>query len=385
MSTNTDRGNTVRRDGAASRHLPTPAQLKTARPAPAAAVRFVAAARRQVADILARRDHRLLVVVGPCSIHDPAAARHYARRLQPLADETADVLLVVMRAYFEKPRTTGGWKGLINDPHLNESGDIERGLVLARELLVDLAARGLPAATEALDPLIPPYLQDLITWAAIGARTAASQTHREMASGLPAVVGFKNGTDGALAAAVNGMRAAAGAHQFLGIDQHGKVAIRRTRGNPHTHIVLRGGDTGPNYAPDAIARCEAALAAAGLPLNIVVDCSHANSDKRHERQAAIAAAVAEQVEAGNRSIVGLMLESNIAPGKQPHAPLPQLAYGVSVTDACMGWEETESVLRGFAAKLRAPLLDRPAPRCRAAKNAPATAAACAAHAVNGTG
>ena len=366
MSTSTDQGNTGR--------LPTPAQLRKARPAPAAAARFVASARRQIADILARRDHRLLVVVGPCSIHDPAAARHYAQRLRPLADETADVLLMVMRAYFEKPRTTGGWKGLVNDPHLNESCDIGRGLVLARELLVDLAARGLPAATEALHPLVPPYLQDLIAWAAIGARTAASQTHREMASGLPAVVGFKNGTDGGLATAVNGMRAAAAAHQFLGIDQHGKVAVRRTPGNPHTHIVLRGGDAGPNYAPDAIARCEDALAAAGLPVNIMVDCSHANAEKRHERQAEIATAVADQVEASNRSIVGLMLESNIAPGKQPFAPLPKLAYGVSVTDACMGWEETEQLLRGFAAKLRAPLMNRLAPRCGIPKDTPAVAA-----------
>lgn len=369
MSTDIDQGNIARLGRAACRQLPTPEQVKNALPAPAAAVRFVAAARRQVADVLARRDHRLLVVVGPCSIHDPAAARHYARRLRSLADETADVLLVVMRAYFEKPRTAGGWKGLINDPHLNESCDIETGLVVARELLVDLAMRGLPAATEALDPFVPPYLQDLITWAAIGARTAASQTHRELASGLPAVVGFKNGTDGALAAAVNGMRAAAGAHQFLGIDQHGKVAVTRTPGNPHTHIVLRGGDAGPNYAPDAIARCEEALAAAGLPANIMVDCSHANCAKQYERQAEVAAAVAEQVEAGNRSIVGLMLESNIAPGKQPFAPLPKLTYGVSITDACMGWEETASTLRGLAAKLRVPLLRRLAPSCQGRANA----------------
>lgn len=361
MSTATEYGNSSRNDGIAQRRLPTPAQLKRARPAPRAAERFVAASRRRVANILRRRDHRLLVIVGPCSIHDPAAARHYARQLKPLADETGDVLLVVMRAYFEKPRTTLGWKGLINDPHLDASFDIERGLLLARELLLHFAAQGVPVASEALDPCIPQYLHDLVTWAAIGARTAASQTHREMASGLGAVVGFKNSTDGTPTAAINAMRFAASPQRFLGMDQHGKVARTETPGNPHTHIVLRGGDAGPNYAADAVARCEDALAAAGLPVNIMVDCSHANSAKRHERQAAVAEAVADQIAAGNRSIVGLMAESNLAPGKQPFAPLRGLTYGVSITDACMGWDATAALLRSLATRLRSPLRSRLAP------------------------
>ena len=358
MSTAINHGNRACHNGAARGQLPTPAQLKREQPADRAARRFVAASRRQVAAILERRDHRLLVVVGPCSIHDPAAARHYARQLKTLAAETSDVLLVVMRAYFEKPRTTLGWKGLINDPHLNDSFDIAHGLALARDLLLHLATQGVPVASEALDPFLPQYLQDLVTWAAIGARTSASQPHREMASGLGAVVGFKNGTDGALTAAINAMRVAAKPQKFLGIDQHGKVAITQTRGNPHTHIVLRGGDAGPNYAAAAISRCEAALAAAGLPVNIMVDCSHANSEKNHDRQAGVAEAVAEQIAAGNRSIVGVMAESNLAGGRQPFAPPEELAYGVSITDACMGWDDTAGMLRMLAAKLRSPLLRR---------------------------
>lgn len=358
MSTATGNGDRIRNHRVAQRELPTPAQLKRARPAPRAAERFVAASRRRVADILQRRDHRLLVIVGPCSIHDAAGARHYARRLKRLADETADVLLVVMRAYFEKPRTTLGWKGLINDPHLDDSFDVARGLLLARELLLDLAAQELPAACEALDPFTPQYLHDLVAWAAIGARTAASQTHREMASGLGAVVGFKNSTDGTPTAAVNAMRFAANPQRFLGIDQHGKVALTETPGNPHTHIVLRGGDAGPNYAADAVARCEDALAAAGLPANIMVDCSHANSGKNHERQAEVADAVTKQVAAGNRSIIGLMVESNIAAGRQPLAPPAELVYGVSITDACMGWTDTAAMLRALAARLRRPLARR---------------------------
>ena len=358
MSTAINHGNRACHNGAAQGQLPTPAQLKSEQPADRATRRFVAASRRQVAAILERRDHRLLVVVGPCSIHDPAAARHYARQLKTLAAETSDVLLLVMRAYFEKPRTTLGWKGLINDPHLNDSFDIAHGLALARDLLLHLATQGVPVASEALDPFLPQYLQDLITWAAIGARTSASQPHREMASGLGAVVGFKNGTDGALTAAINAMRVAAKPQKFLGIDQHGKVAITQTPGNPHTHIVLRGGDAGPNYAAAAISRCEATLAAAGLPVNIMVDCSHANSEKNHDRQARVAEAVAEQIAAGNRSIVGVMAESNLAGGRQPFAPREELAYGVSITDACMGWDDTAGMLRMLAAKLRAPLRRR---------------------------
>ena len=358
MSTATVHGNSTHDNGAARRQLPTPAQLKNEKPASRAVERFVAASRRQIADVLERRDHRLLVVAGPCSIHDPAAARHYARRLKTLAHQTSDVLLVVMRSYFEKPRTSLGWKGLINDPHLNDSGDIAGGLALARDLLLHLAGEEVPAACEALDPLLPPYLQDLVTWTAIGARTAASQPHREMAYGLNAVVGFKNGTDGALTTAINAMRFAAKPHRLLGIDQHGKVAINETPGNPHTHIVLRGGDAGPNYSTEAVRRCEAALAAAGVPRNIMVDCSHANSAKNHDRQAGVAEAVAEQIAAGNRSIVGVMLESNLAAGKQTFAPHGELAYGVSITDACLGWDDTEALLRKLAARLRSPLRRR---------------------------
>ena len=361
MSTATD--HRTRHNGAARRQLPTPAQLKKERPASRTVERFVAACRRQVVDVLERRDHRLLIVVGPCSIHDPAAARQYARQLKALADETADVLLLAMRTYFEKPRTSLGWKGLINDPHLNDSCDIAGGLGLARELLLHLAGEEVPAACEALDPFLPPYLQDLVTWTAIGARTAASQPHREMASGLGAVVGFKNATDGALATAVNAMRFAARPQRFLGIDQHGKVAVNETPGNRHTHIVLRGGDSGPNYGTAAVNRCETALAAAGLPGNIMVDCSHGNSAKNHHRQAAVAEAVAEQIAAGNRSIVGLMVESNLAAGNQPFAPSGKLAYGVSITDACMGWDDTAALLRKLAARLRSPLLDRLALPC----------------------
>lgn len=358
MSTATSRRPSARQGRAAHGPLPTPRQLKEQQPAPARTVRFVAAARRAVADILERRDHRLLVVVGPCSIHDPAAAREYAGKLKALAADTSDTLLLIMRTYLEKPRTALGWKGLINDPHLNDSFDIERGLVLARALLLDLAAQGLPVACEALDPSVPRYLHDLVTWAAIGARTAASQTHREMASGLPAPVGIKNSTDGTLAAAINALRFAARPHRCLGIDEDGRVAATRTPGNAATHIVLRGGDAGPNYAAEAVARCEGALAAAGLPLNIMVDCSHANAERQHQRQAGVAQAVAAQIECGNRSIVGLMLESNLRPGRQPLAPPHTLAYGVSVTDACLGWDDTAALVRALAARLRTPLLGR---------------------------
>lgn len=344
--------------------LSTPATVKADMPASAQVQAAVADARRQVTDILKRRDHRLLVIVGPCSIHDPAAARDYAARLKPLADATADSLCVVMRAYFEKPRTTVGWKGLVNDPNLDDSFDIERGIRLARQLLLDIAASGLPVATEALDPITPQYLQDLIAWSAIGARTTESQTHREMASGLSSAVGFKNGTDGTLATAVNALKSAASRHRFLGINRDGQVAMIHTCGNANAHIVLRGGTHGPNYDAAAVRRCEEALGGAGLATNIMVDCSHANANKDHRRQAAVAAAVAEQIAAGNRSIIGLMVESNIHPGNQSFAPGPsggegkRLAYGVSITDACIGWAETETLLCTLASQLRGPLAAR---------------------------
>ena len=337
--------------------FPTPRQVKAGQPAPPAVCLAVAEARRHVRAILARRDHRLLVVIGPCSIHDPTAALDYARRLKALARETEDTLMVVMRAYFEKPRTTVGWKGLINDPDINDTFDVARGIRTARQVLLDIAELGLPLATEALDPITPQYLQDLMTWSAIGARTTESQTHRELASGLSSAVGFKNGTDGSLAVAVNALKSAMSPHRFLGIDSDGRVAVVHTRGNEAAHIVLRGGQNGPNYDAEAVARCESALANAGMSQNIMVDCSHANSDKKHERQRLVADAVVDQVVAGNASIMGLMVESNIAAGNQD--PLAaELAYGVSITDACLGWDDTEDMLLTMAQRLREPLLAR---------------------------
>ena len=334
--------------------FPTPRLVKQEQPATDGVLANVAEARRGVRAILAGSDHRLLVVVGPCSIHDPLAAIDYGRRLKALTRRTQDTLLVVMRAYFEKPRTTVGWKGLINDPDINDTFRVAQGIRTARQVLLDLAGLGLPLATEALDPITPQYLQDLITWSAIGARTTESQTHRELASGLSSALGFKNGTDGSLAVAVNALKSAASPHRFLGIDSDGRVAVVHTRGNDAAHIVLRGGDKGPNYDADSIARCEAALTQAGLAPNIMVDCSHANSNKDHERQRAVADAVADQIVAGNHSIIGLMVESNIVAGNQ--APgADELAYGVSITDACLGWEDTESLLLDLAHRLRGPL------------------------------
>lgn len=333
--------------------LTTPARLKAALPLSDAAETSVARGREAVRAILDHRDPRLLVVVGPCSIHDVEAARDYARRLRALADEVSDALLLVMRVYFEKPRTTVGWKGLINDPHLDDSFRIEEGLQLARRLLIDLAELGLPLATEALDPITPQYLQDLISWSAIGARTTESQTHREMASGLSSAVGFKNGTDGGLEVALNAMQSTRSPHRFLGINPEGQVSVIETRGNRYGHVVLRGGHGGPNHDAESVAACEAALRAAGLPENIVVDCSHANSRKDPARQPEVLADVLAQIEAGNASLVGVMLESNLAFGNQSlSAGREQLRYGVSITDGCIDWETTETALRDAAARLR---------------------------------
>jgi 3-deoxy-7-phosphoheptulonate synthase len=334
--------------------LTTPARLKAALPLSEAAEASVSRGREAVRSILDHRDPRLLVVVGPCSIHDVEAARDYARRLRALADEVSDALLLVMRVYFEKPRTTVGWKGLINDPHLDDSFRIEEGLQLARRLLIDLAELGLPLATEALDPITPQYLQDLISWSAIGARTTESQTHREMASGLSSAVGFKNGTDGGLEVALNAMQSTRSPHRFLGINAEGQVSVIETRGNRYGHVVLRGGHGGPNHDAESVAACEAALRAAGLPENIVVDCSHANSRKDPARQPEVLADVLAQIEAGNASLVGVMLESNLAFGNQSlSAGRKQLRYGVSITDGCIDWETTETALRDAAARLRA--------------------------------
>ena len=309
--------------------------------------------RQAVENVLDRTDHRLMVVVGPCSIHDPSAAMDYAHRLKRVADEVSDTLLVVMRVYFEKPRTTTGWKGLINDPHMNDSFDIEEGLQLARKVLLEINELGLPAGTEALDPISPQYLSDLITWSAIGARTTESQTHREMASGLSTPVGFKNGTDGGLQVAINALLSVSSPHSFLGIDQNGQVAVIRTKGNRYGHIVLRGGAKGPNYDSVTIALMEKELAKHKLPPNIVVDCSHANSNKDPSLQPLVMNDLAHQIIEGNQSIVGVMLESNINAGNQAiPADLSKLKYGVSVTDACIDWSTTERLLRDTRAKLK---------------------------------
>jgi len=333
--------------------LITPTALKAALPMSASVHDTLAASRQIIQDILDRRDHRLFVVVGPCSIHDTKAALDYARRLRALAEELADTLFIVMRVYFEKPRTTVGWKGLVNDPYLDDSFKLEEGLHIARGLLLDILEMGLPTSTEALDPISPQYLQDLISWTAIGARTTESQTHREMASGLSSPVGFKNGTDGGLTVATNALNSVARPHRFLGINSQGQVSVFTTRGNAYGHIVLRGGSTGPNYDSVHIKLCEDALEKAGVAVNIMVDCSHANSNKEPELQPLVVDNVANQILEGNRSIVGLMIESNLKAGNQAIPDnLADLEYGVSITDGCIGWETTESCLRAMRAKLK---------------------------------
>jgi len=333
--------------------LLTPDEVKLRVPMTPKAQKTVLAARLTVENILDRTDHRLIVVAGPCSIHDPAAALDYARRLKGLSDEVSDTLYIVMRVYFEKPRTTTGWKGLINDPHLNDSFDVEEGLQLARKVLLDINELGLPAGTEALDPISPQYLSDLITWSAIGARTTESQTHREMASGLSTPVGFKNGTDGGLQVAINALLSVSKPHSFLGINHNGQVAVIRTKGNGYGHIVLRGGSKGPNYDSVTIALVEKELVSSSLAPNIMVDCSHANSNKDPSLQPLVMNDVVHQIMEGNRSIVGAMLESNLHAGNQPiPADLSRLKYGVSVTDACIDWTSTEKLLREARQKLK---------------------------------
>ncbi|WP_286695071.1 3-deoxy-7-phosphoheptulonate synthase [Spongiibacter sp. UBA1325] len=333
--------------------LITPARLKAALPMSDSAKAVVSAGRETVRNILDGKDHRMFIVVGPCSIHDVELAMDYAQRLKTLADELQDTLVIVMRVYFEKPRTTVGWKGLINDPYLNDTFKIEEGLHIGRKLLLDIAELGLPTSTEALDPISPQYLQDCISWSAIGARTTESQTHREMASGLSSAVGFKNGTDGGLDVAMNAIGSAVKPHRFLGINGEGQVAVIHTRGNRYAHVVLRGGSAGPNYDSVHIKLCEAALDKAGYPLNIMVDCSHANSNKQPSLQPLVMENVTNQIIEGNTSIIGLMIESNLKPGNQKiPADLSKLEYGVSVTDGCIGWEETEAALRDMRDKLR---------------------------------
>ena len=333
--------------------LPTPEEIKRRLPLPPESEDFVYRSRGAVRRILDREDPRLFVVVGPCSIHDPAAALEYAERLQALSARVEDTMLLLMRVYFEKPRTTVGWKGLINDPDMDDSFHIEKGICLARELLLRLAEQGLPAATEALDPIMPQYLSELVTWTAIGARTTESQTHREMASGLSTPVGFKNGTDGSLTVAINALQSARHPHHFLGITQQGQSAVFRTRGNRYGHIVLRGGGGRTNYDSVSIALCERELEKAGLPASIVVDCSHGNSAKDPSLQPLVAENLGNQILEGNRSIVGLMLESHLNWGSQPiPADRSELRYGVSVTDACIDWDTTERLLLDLHARLR---------------------------------
>ena len=332
--------------------MPSPDQIKRELPETPSANATVLAGRAQLASILQRSDPRLFVIVGPCSIHDPVAALDYARRLQALAREVEDTLLLVMRVYFEKPRTTTGWKGYINDPALDDSFRIGDGMRRARELLLQLAELGLPTASEALDPLSPQYLADLISWYAIGARTTESQTHREMASGLSTPVGFKNGTDGSIDVAVNAIKSAQAAHSFLGINGAGQTAIVRTRGNRLGHVVLRGGGGRPNYDTVSVRLAEAALAKAGVAPNIVIDCSHANSMKDPSLQPLVFMDCVHQIKEGNRSIVGLMLESHLHAGNQPIGDPKHLKYGVSVTDACIDWATTRELLLRARRELR---------------------------------
>ena len=330
-----------------------PEELKQMIPASDAALKTVAAGRMAVKNIIARNDPRMFVVVGPCSIHDTGSALDYAKRLKVLSDEVSDTLLLVMRVYFEKPRTTVGWKGFINDPHMNDSFNIAEGLQLSRRLLIELAELGLPTSTEALDPVTPQYLQDLIAWSAIGARTTESQTHREMASGLSSAIGFKNGTDGGLEVAINAMQSVSAPHRFLGINHQGSVSVIHTRGNGHAHIVLRGGGGKTNFDPDSIKTCEDRLLGAGLPANIMVDCSHANSSKDPANQPVVLSDVRKQIANGNRSIIGLMVESHLEWGNQSiPTDLTELKYGVSVTDACVDWATTESMICEFRDELK---------------------------------
>jgi len=334
----------------APQRLPSTLQLKQQLPLDTALTHQVAAHRQQVRAILNGEDSRLLLVVGPCSIHDPRAALEYAERLSALAADVSDQLLLVMRAYVEKPRTTVGWKGLAYDPRLDGSDDMAGGLTLSRDLMREMLRLGLPIATEILQPMAAGYFDDLLSWVAIGARTTESQIHREMASGLPMPVGFKNGTDGGVAIATDAMRSAAHAHRHFGIDRHGHPAIIETQGNPDTHIVLRGGHSGPNYDSQSVAKVRASLEKLGVAARIMVDCSHANSGKDPLRQPAVFNDVLQQRLQGNRSLVGMMLESHLFEGCQPLSD--SLRYGVSVTDGCLGWDGTDQLLRDAAKRLR---------------------------------
>jgi 3-deoxy-7-phosphoheptulonate synthase len=351
----------------ALQELIAPAALIAHLPAPPRAVDTVAAARRAVHRILQGRDDRLVVVVGPCSIHDPAAALDYARRLAAQRGRLAGELEIVMRVYFEKPRTTVGWKGLINDPDLDGSFRIDKGLHLARRLLLDINALGLPAGTEFLDMVTPQYIADLVAWGAIGARTTESQVHRELASGLSCPVGFKNGTDGSVRVAVDAVLAAAQPHHFMAVTKEGRTAIAATTGNADCHVILRGGPQ-PNYDAASVAQACAVLEGAGLPARVMIDASHANSRKKPENQPAVVEAIAAQIEAGERRIVGAMVESHLVAGQQSLLPGVPLVYGQSITDGCIGWDTTVEVLDRLAEAVRR---RRDATPCGAAADAAA--------------
>ncbi len=328
--------------------LITPASLKAEYPLSDAAYNTVLTGRTTIQNILDGTDKRLLVVVGPCSIHDVKAAHEYADKLVKLAEELKDSIYIVMRVYFEKPRTTVGWKGLINDPDMNDSFDIEKGLRTARKLLLDLNEKGLPCATEALDPNTPQYIQDLISWSAIGARTTESQTHREMSSGLSCPVGFKNGTDGGMTVAVNAMNAVKSGHNFLGLSNDGQVCIIKSKGNPYAHVVLRGGNGKPNYDQSSVEQAENELEKGNAMVKIMIDSSHANSGKDPYLQPMVIQNVAEQIQNGNKSIMGLMIESHLKGGNQKLTGDPsQLEYGKSITDGCLDWDSTVASLRNL--------------------------------------
>lgn len=331
--------------------LPPPQAIRDDIPLTPQARATVAGGRRDIIEIIERRDPRMLVVLGPCSIHDLGAALEYAGRLHALREDLAEKLLLVMRIYFEKPRTTVGWKGFVNDPHLNDSFEVEAGIREARRFLIQIAELRIPAATEALDPIIPQYLGDLISWYAIGARTTESQTHREMASGLSAPCGFKNATDGNVEIAVNAIKSANQPHHFLGITEHGQTAVIRTRGNPHLHLILRGGSE-PNYDAASVTAAVARLEACGLTPAVMLDCSHGNSNKDPANQALVARECLRQRKEGQRALVGMMIESHLHWGNQPlTAERGALQYGVSITDACIDWETTEDLLRELHAQL----------------------------------
>jgi len=329
-----------------TRRLPSPTELLTSSPKSEAQAEFVTRARQDLHKLIFTDDRRLLMIVGPCSIHDVDAGREYAQRLSALAREVSDRVMVVMRVYFEKPRTTVGWKGLIMDPRLDGTNDIAAGLGIARGFLRDVLDLGLPTATELLDPITPQYIADLVCWSAIGARTAESQTHRQMASGLSMPMGFKNGTDGSVQTAINAIRAASQPQTFLGINLDGAASAVVTAGNPNCHIVLRGGSAGPNHSPEHIAKTERLLEKAGLIKSILVDCSHDNSEKKPERQPEVMRALLAQIKAGNTSIMGAMVESNLLAGSQPFPqPVERLRRGVSITDGCIDWPTTEALVR----------------------------------------